>query len=100
MNRSALKKKYEVIEGKLICKVKDKNEEQRNIRNIRRNYNGMKRLETKDVLRYYITFVTSKGIKSFTVNYGVYKRLKVGQEGSIRMQGKRFVSFEQKHFGI
>lgn len=100
MNQSTSKKRTKTINGKLIRKVKDNNEQVRSVKNLRRNYYGMNQVKTKDVRKYYITFETPKGIRSFTVVYRDYNAIKLGQEGIITMQGKRFVSFEKKHFGI
>ncbi len=86
------------IRGKLIRKTTDENDEIRNVRNIRRNYYGMHKLNEGLLKRYYITFETHKGIKSFTVSKEVYNKVKVHQQGIIKMNRKKFVAFNKDSF--
>ena len=46
-------------------------------------------------VRYYITFETNKGIKSFTVSENTYKAMRKGAKGIITMKGKKFISFKR-----
>jgi|LGVE01.1.fsa_nt_gb hypothetical protein len=86
------------IKGKLIRKVKDMRDEERNIQNIAgtRAFGLMHSWRNEgETVRYYITFETDKGIKSFTVSERTYHAIKKNQKGTIGMKGKKFVSFKR-----
>ena len=83
------------IKGKLIRKSIDKDNGSRNIRNLKRMNYGMAIHEEGSFTKYYITFETEKGIKSFTVSKENYKKVKVGQKGIIKMKRKKFISFQR-----
>ena len=53
------------LRGKLIRKKIDKQDELRNVRNLIRYRYAVPKLEENSLKRYYITFETEKGIKSF-----------------------------------
>ena len=78
-NSASRPKKIKTINGKLIRKVIDKNEEKRNVNNLYRNKYGMGRIEKGQLSKYYITFETEKGVKSFTVSKRSEER-RVGKE--------------------
>ena len=83
------------LRGKLIRKKIDQQDELRNVRNLIRYRYAVPKLEKNSLKRYYITFETEKGIKSFTVSKEVYKKVKVNQKGIIKMNRKKFVSFNK-----
>lgn len=96
INSDPTKTKITSIKGKLIRKVIDNDEDYRNIRNLRRHSFGMAKHTEGSFTKYYITFETEKGIKSFTVSKEIYKNVKMGQKGIIRMRRKKFISFYKK----
>lgn len=97
--KAALKpKRVKTFQGKLIRKVIDKNEEKRNINNLYRNKYGMGRIQKGNINTYYITFKTNKGIKSFTVSKRVYDQVKIDQEGTIEIVGRKFKSFKKNAY--
>ena len=51
----------------------------------------MSKLEEGSLTKYYITFETEKGIKSFTVSKENYNKVKVGYKGIIRTKRKKFI---------
>jgi len=97
-NSASRPKKIKTINGKLIRKVIDKNEEKRNINNLYRYKYGMGRIEKGQLSKYYITFETEKGVKSFTVSKRIYDTVKVNQEGLIEIEGRKFKSFKKNAF--
>ncbi|MDC0558877.1 DUF2500 domain-containing protein [Candidatus Izimaplasma bacterium] len=91
--------KLKSIEGKLTRKVKDLRDEERNVQNIvgTSNLGLLHRWRNEeDTTRYYLTFKTEKGMKSFTVSEKVFKSIKRNQKGIITMKGKKFISFKNK----
>jgi len=90
--------KLTYIEGKLIRKVTDLRNEERNIQNIAgtRAFGMLHRWRHEgETTRYYLTFETSDGIKSFTVSQRTYKLIKKNEKGIIGMKGKKFASFRR-----
>ena len=91
-------RKITYIEGTLIRKVKDNRNEERNVQNIAgtRAFGPFHRWRQEgETVRYYITFETDKGIKSFTVTKKTYDAIKYKQKGVIGMKGKKFTSFKR-----
>lgn len=88
--------KLSYIEGTLVRKIKDDQNEERNVRNIAgtRAF-GLLHNWQKDgeYARYYITFKTNKGSRSFTVSKKIYNNIKKNQKGTLCIRGKKFVSF-------
>lgn len=83
------------LRGKLIRKKIDRQDELRNVRNLIRFRYAVSKLEEESLKRYYITFETEKGIKSFTVLKEVYKKVKLNQKGIIKIDRKKFISFNK-----
>lgn len=46
--------------------------------------------------KYYVTFRTKDGVKSFTVHYDTFLALKIKSKGIITHKGSKFISFKVK----
>lgn len=86
--------------GKLVRKVIDKKELNRNtyMRHFRPfgKFNEPTDVPYDYYYRYYLTFETFKGYKSFTVNKKTFHRFQKGKYGYLQYQKSHFVDFEMR----
>lgn len=79
--------------GKLVRKVKDDKSVQQATTSMR-NYQRLNFNENPNIIRYYLTFETKKGYKSFTVTKEVFAKYRLNTYGYIVHQKSKFDHFE------
>jgi hypothetical protein len=78
--------------GKLVRKKIDRKSDQKAIIQLQ-NYKHFNMQDNPNLIRYYLTFETFTGYKSFTVTKEVYQQYKINKYGIIRHQKSKFHSF-------
>jgi len=78
--------------GKLVRKVKDDKSVQQAVTSMR-NYRRLSFQENPNIVRYYLTFETKSGYKSFTVSKEVYAKYRIDTYGYIYHQKSNFDHF-------
>ncbi len=81
--------------GKLIRKVKDDNSDSQSIVKME-NYRHLNMKDNPNLIRYYLTFETKKGLRSFTVTETDYKKYKINKFGIIKHHRSKFHSFSYR----
>jgi len=79
--------------GKLVRKVKDDKSVQQAVTSMR-NYRRLSMTQNPNIIRYYLTFETKEGYKSFTVDKETFSKYRTNTYGYIYHQKSKFSHFK------